>query len=801
MITKDIAAVFALRAYQEDIQGFNRPLVPSGWVELSKPLPERDGFSYSVFAREDRSEVVISFAGTDAVMGWDGVNDIGLYLGFVTSQATQAAAVYAEVARESGTSSVTFTGHSLGGGLASVMAVWFDRPAIVFDPAPFQQPAESGVAVNHVIASLGTKVPQAIKDYIPGEHFEQREQQVQSYFALGEFLQATRTESNTVYAPGGNTPIEFGHQYLPPLKMPFTMHSSALLTAGTLSKPFADATRAVQRALPLIMSKQYYSPETMGITTRNFLLDLIRSEQAAPGNGKLTHFAADLDKLGTNLAGLNAAAQDAIVAQAIEWYYWQGADYAGQEFFTPANGALQYATAQGDALPGALNKAGPYTRLWLNPGSSFQTTAVPAFAQWNVATSSAGAEAAARDLSKNQIFLGGAGADRFTGGSVNDLMMGGAGDDTYVVGSGRDVVQDDLSGQGRLLTGAGIALAGGRGSGKRGQWVGANGETYSFTPTHSADVGTLTISAPASADEVKVQKFDFAQANAGTGYLGVKLDNAPQVALLQGGGSQFWSDFGAALGDLAGRQAALVESGGSVFTVALAAAATAGETIAINLLGLGGKQVKLVNGATTVDAEGAVLDLVEGQTSVSFALVQDGGLDADAAGTFSVTYQSVDGNVTSNEWALTLEDTGLTARAFIGDQRPRIVGTTYQWAETEWAADGTLVNGVYEADFADVLYATTGNDKVDGRGGNDAVAAGAGHDEVDGGAGDDLLGGGSGFDVVRGGDGNDFISSSANSNAPIRQKTTDTWTVPAGAVVKASGATWGVYTLNGNTYW
>lgn len=32
---------------------------------------------------------------------------------------------------------ISFTGHSLGGGLASLMSVWFDRPSIVFAPAPF----------------------------------------------------------------------------------------------------------------------------------------------------------------------------------------------------------------------------------------------------------------------------------------------------------------------------------------------------------------------------------------------------------------------------------------------------------------------------------------------------------------------------------------------------------------------------------------------------------------------------------------------------------------------------------------
>lgn len=806
MITRDIAAVLALRAYEQGIQNINRPEVPVGWIELSRPLPASDGFSYSLYARQDGSEIVISFAGTDAVMGWDGINNVSLYAGIATSQGKQAAAVYAKVLQQFETAGVTpnisFTGHSLGGGLASMMAVWFDRPAIVFDPAPFQQTAASGVAVNSVIASLGTYVPRAIREYVPANHFLDREAQVQSYYAVGEFLQAIRTEANTVYATGGNTAVTFGHQALSPITMPFTMHSQALLTAGILSKSFADATLAVQRTLPLLMSGQYYSPETKGLSTRNFLLDLIRNEQAAPGNGKLTHFAADLNKLGTNLAGLNAVAQNAIIAQAIEWYYWQGTTYAGQEFFTPSNGALQYATAQGDALQDALNKAGPYTRLWLNPSSNFRTTAVPAFAQWNVATASTGSTVAARDPGKSQIFVGGTGADRFTGGAAADVMLGGAGHDTYVVGSGRDRVQDDLGGQGVLVTASGQALTGGRGRGDPGRsWIGTNSEIYRFTPTQSANVGTLTISGLGAGNDVTIEKFDYAQAISDTGYLGIKLDNSMKLALQAEAGARFWNVAGADVASLAGRSSTVPESCGKGFTVNLSNAAKAGDKLQFNLQGLGGKQVKLVNGATTVDAEGAVIDLAEGQTSVSFALVQDGGLDADASGSLSVTYQSPDGNATSNEWSLALQDSGTTSRSFIGDQRPRIVGTTYQWAETEWAVDGTLVNGVYEADFADVLYATTGNDKLDGRGGNDAFAAGAGHDEIDGGAGDDLIGGGSGSDIINGGDGNDFISSSGNSNAPIRQKTTDSWVAPAGAVVEASGPTWGVYTLNGSTVW
>ena len=46
------------------------------------------------------------------------------------------------------------TGHSLGGGLASLMAVFFDRPATVFDEAPFEMSADSKDIVDELMERL-----------------------------------------------------------------------------------------------------------------------------------------------------------------------------------------------------------------------------------------------------------------------------------------------------------------------------------------------------------------------------------------------------------------------------------------------------------------------------------------------------------------------------------------------------------------------------------------------------------------------------------------------------------------------
>ena len=163
-------------------------------------------------------------------------------------------------------------------------------------------------------------------------------------------------------------------------------------------------------------------------------------------SGKLTHFAEDMNKLGTNVAGLNQAAQDALIAQGIEWYYWQSNNYAGQEFFTHTDQLLQYTTAVGAELPGAQNKAAPYARAFLNEaytattGDSRFAPVGTGFDQWSVATSkTTGVTATARDAAKSQIFIGQGGADNFTGGDQSDVIMADGGDDTLAGGAGYEI--------------------------------------------------------------------------------------------------------------------------------------------------------------------------------------------------------------------------------------------------------------------------------------------------------------------------------------------------------------------------
>ena len=86
-------------------------------------------------------------------------------------QIVDAAKLYLSVVAAHPGSNITFVGHSLGGGLASLMSVYFDRPAVVLDPAPFKLSADSQIVVNALKAELlrqGYTWPAAFSDYTSG---------------------------------------------------------------------------------------------------------------------------------------------------------------------------------------------------------------------------------------------------------------------------------------------------------------------------------------------------------------------------------------------------------------------------------------------------------------------------------------------------------------------------------------------------------------------------------------------------------------------------------------------------------
>ena len=108
------------------------------------------GFIARVYQHIATGDIVISYGGTEFNTSSFGLyadflsGNIPLAVGTAGAQALEAAKLYQRVKADPTLSdNITFTGHSLGGGLASVMAVWFDRPAYVFAPAPFEKSADT----------------------------------------------------------------------------------------------------------------------------------------------------------------------------------------------------------------------------------------------------------------------------------------------------------------------------------------------------------------------------------------------------------------------------------------------------------------------------------------------------------------------------------------------------------------------------------------------------------------------------------------------------------------------------------
>ena len=119
-------ALLAGVSYRSNRDVKNRFPVPSEWTEIAGTYRNLPSSGFEAISFTKGNEIVISYAGTDfSSLSTDFFyGNIPLALGNPSDQLRQAADYYLQIKQLNPGIAITFTGHSLGAGLASLMAVF-----------------------------------------------------------------------------------------------------------------------------------------------------------------------------------------------------------------------------------------------------------------------------------------------------------------------------------------------------------------------------------------------------------------------------------------------------------------------------------------------------------------------------------------------------------------------------------------------------------------------------------------------------------------------------------------------------
>ena len=480
-------ALMAGAAYRSTREPGNRFPIPSGWAEVTgfyRKLPS--GFEAISF--QNGTNIVISYAGTDPdhPLGPDGDANLALATGVGSVQLLQAAEYYLQVKAVNPDAVITFTGHSLGGGLAALMGVFFNQQAVTFDQAPFANSMTEGIRDNLLseLRSLTDVNQQPL--YTEAQLAElssfvfniDRTGNVSTLRVEGEFTSIFPIE--TLFNPIG-TPTLLQHG---PTDVTGTdLHSQALLTAFLQSdqsavngnnpqQTLSQVTTKLTSLLKLMFDNNLYAYPT-STADKNFLENLVRHETGVQGlfaaDAMVTRFTADMWKLaqdggmtmpgnqtdmlpdGTLLQPIRELLNKALIVFAMQKYYdeHQGCVGGGETLFKDISGGggIQFdfnAIAANwnktkDAEKTSYLKSFLESSLFSSTESNLIKSLLTNMQDWYVQAGASGMNAT-DTLNRGAFMLGGTGNDTLVGGTGADLLVGNSGADTLRGGQGNDTL-------------------------------------------------------------------------------------------------------------------------------------------------------------------------------------------------------------------------------------------------------------------------------------------------------------------------------------------------------------------------
>ncbi len=426
---------------------------------------------------------------------WD--DNILIAKGEQSAQVEHALEIVAETMKAYPGADISFTGHSLGAGLASLMAVFFDRPAYVFAPAPFAFSAmNKSIDIDLPFGPLPASLPPAeiedstlVQQYFS---FYQQYAQAKGFPIDAAFrtysqtfdsgVMAGRQLYDTREARVGGTYIQgevledlrrlllaIGQEALIPIDIGDTslsegfgnssiLHNILLHAALVNSDELAEASRNLPRLLEVMTDTSLYAQDK-GSRTPGFLNRLLTESIAASGStSKIDQFAEELLRLGSQGSTHLDSLQDGLIAAAMEYFY-ERPNVDTPAFFQAVNNGVRFDISSLAAI--GTNKGLEKLQTSLAPllSSSLDISNAGASASsaqvWTVQSGASGlvtfgvaenevqvgALNSSNDLSGaagNDLLIGGANADLLDGGDDNDSVIGGGGADLLNGGEGVD---------------------------------------------------------------------------------------------------------------------------------------------------------------------------------------------------------------------------------------------------------------------------------------------------------------------------------------------------------------------------